>query len=643
MTAGYMVGPEEMQDRKGHCPMMVTVDVKLGEPGDDEDDEQGSDEEGVSLPPKLKWPEEGDERWQQWGQRVHVEMRKGSQVHQAMRSAARVWEFNKQGGESQAQPKLQRLVATLRKRQHEELEARAQEEGAEWQTEVTQAKKRVRAARRAVEEEHERIYQKVGAGRGRTGGQVLQTQQGGGAGPVASPADDGMGFPTATMRATDARGQWWGMPLRLPKEVQECEEAQGEMEVWWGEEEEGKRAGVQLGWDTVRGLQEEDDVVAVSFRMTDTGRPDEEAPIVSVGHKCGESARRIRLTVHWLPADRVWYLVLVQAYLEQGRAKGDRAWCHGMVVMKGWKARTHSKWAVYRGLRELSMEYGIREYGIGRHKVYCHYPREVVRILQPTEERVVLFLDGSRPEGQLTKAGAAAVRVSWLGQVTESVVEKMVYGAASHGEVQAVEDVVGEIGEEIREVLMVVNAEADMASLRRLAGRTLHEALGTGLASQVYAIWHGLEMKTVPLVILLVKQESHRAAVGNHEADGAAQAVDKEQEPEWRVPERKENLHLVHIPPRAGEEEKARWAVEEERGKQELRVYPQPVHMLDSSTRGAGGGRTERVLGGQGGTAGPLPQCAEAGNTAQKAANQKAAGNHEAGAGAGNNHAVVQT
>ena len=86
--------------------------------------------------------------------------------------------------------------------------------------------------------------------------------------------------------------------------------------------------------------------MAVSFWMTDTGRPDEEAPIVTVGHKCGESARRIRLTVHGLPADRVWYLVLVQAYLEQGRAKRDRAWCHGVVATKGWKARTDNKWVV---------------------------------------------------------------------------------------------------------------------------------------------------------------------------------------------------------------------------------------------------------------------------------------------------------
>ena len=203
-----------------------------------------------------------------------------------------------------------------------------------------------------------------------------------------------------------------------------------------------------------------------------------------------------------------------------------------------------------------------------------------MRILEPTEERVVLFLDGTRVEGQPPMAGAAAVRVKGMGQVTESVVQKMVYRAASHGEVQAVADAVGEIGEDVPELWMVVDAEADMASLRRLASRPLHEALGTGLASQVYAIWHGLEMKKVPLVIHLVKQESHRAGVGNHEADGAVQAVDKEQEPEWRVPERKEHLHLVHIPPRVGEEEKARWVVEEDRGKQELRVYPQPVHML---------------------------------------------------------------
>ena len=69
--------------------------------------------------------------------------------------------FSKQVGESQAQPKLQRVVATLRKRQQEKVEARAQTEGAVWQEEVAWAKMRVQGARRAVENEHESVYQKV--------------------------------------------------------------------------------------------------------------------------------------------------------------------------------------------------------------------------------------------------------------------------------------------------------------------------------------------------------------------------------------------------------------------------------------------------------------------------------------------------
>ena len=88
---------------------------------------------------------------------------------------------------------------------------------------------------------------------------------------------------------------------------------------------------------------EEDDRLAVSFWMTDTARPAEKAPLVPLGHKCAERARRIRLTVHSLRANGVWCLGLVQANLQQGRAKGRTAWCHRVVVMKGWKARTDKK------------------------------------------------------------------------------------------------------------------------------------------------------------------------------------------------------------------------------------------------------------------------------------------------------------
>ena len=84
----------------------------------------------------------------------------------------------------------------------------------------------------------------------------------------------------------------------------------------------------------------------------------------------------------------------VQGYLEQGRAKGDRAWCHGVVVAKGWKARTDNKGAVYRGAKERSVDARVRTYDIGPHTVYCHYPGEVVHIPDPTDGRLVVFLDG---------------------------------------------------------------------------------------------------------------------------------------------------------------------------------------------------------------------------------------------------------
>ena len=86
VTAEYMVGPEDMRDKKGHCPMMMTVEVKLGEPGDDKVEEQESDEEGVNLPVPPKWPEEENNyKWRQWVQQVHIVKRQGNRMQGAMR------------------------------------------------------------------------------------------------------------------------------------------------------------------------------------------------------------------------------------------------------------------------------------------------------------------------------------------------------------------------------------------------------------------------------------------------------------------------------------------------------------------------------------------------------------------------------
>ena len=70
--------------------------------------------------------------------------------------------------------------------------------------------------------------------------------------------------------------------------------------------------------------------------------------------------------------------------------------------------------------------------------------------------------------------------------------------------------------------------------------------------------------------------------------------------------------------------------VEEDRGKQELRVCPQPVHMLAQVRGGPEVVELNEYLEGKVGQ----QVCAEAGIAAQKAANQKAAGDHGADAGA---------
>ena len=111
---GYMVGPEEMRNRKGHCPMMVAVDVRMREPGEEEDEEQEAVMVRVSLPPPVRGLEEGeDDRWQQWLLQVHIEMRRVSHAHRAMGKAADVCGFSRPVRESQTRPKVQQLVAKL--------------------------------------------------------------------------------------------------------------------------------------------------------------------------------------------------------------------------------------------------------------------------------------------------------------------------------------------------------------------------------------------------------------------------------------------------------------------------------------------------------------------------------------------------
>ena len=78
---------------------------------------------------------------------------------------------------------------------------------------------------------------------------------------------------------------------------------------------------------------------------------------------------------------------------------------------------------MYRGVKELSIDERVRTYDIGLHTVYCPHLREVVRIPEPKDCRVLVFLGGLRVEGQPPKAAAAATRVKGVGQETEVIVD----------------------------------------------------------------------------------------------------------------------------------------------------------------------------------------------------------------------------
>ena len=99
----------------------------------------------------------------------------------------------------------------------------------------------------------------------------------------------------------------------------------------------------------------------------------------------------------------------------------------------------------------------------------------------------------------------------------------------------------------------------------------------------------------------------------------------------------------MHIPPRVGEEKKARWVVEEDRGKQELRVYPQPVHMLAQVRGGPEVVELNEYLEGKVGQRVHDPNVPRPEWLPKRLQSRKAAGNYGAGAGAGNNHEMVQT
>ena len=98
---------------------------------------------------------------------------------------------------------------------------------------------------------------------------------------------------------------------------------------------------------------------------------------------------------------------------------------------------------------------------------------------------------------------------------------KVVFGTAMHREVPAGAEVVDGL-EEVEEVWIVRDAEAYIATLRKMAEKPLHVAMATRLATQVSWLCKALERRHTQLTIHMIKQESHRYCLGNHVVDAMA-------------------------------------------------------------------------------------------------------------------------
>ena len=71
----------------------------------------------------------------------------------------------------------------------------------------------------------------------------------------------------------------------------------------------------------------------------------------------------------------------------------------------------------------------------------------------------------------------------------------------------------------------MLDAETNVATMRRLVEKLLHEAIGTGRSTQVYALWGVLDERREPLRINVARQELHRCSVRKHEANREAAKV----------------------------------------------------------------------------------------------------------------------
>ena len=166
-----------------------------------------------------------------------------------------------------------------------------------------------------------------------------------------------------------------------------------------------------------------------------------------------------------------------------------------------------------------------------------------------------------------------------------------IFGASSHGELKTlaiVVDTVNDTHQEPRDhthhVWVVVDAAVDFQIVRKLARQPLHKATDSSLGTQALHLCTALRRLRKHVVLLLVKQESHRYTLGNRHIDLHAHNQLAEHMPDGEDPPLQDDMqrHLQHLPPIPHPGEPRAWVPDDRIYNDTGRAYhyPQPIRTM---------------------------------------------------------------
>ena len=138
---------------------------------------------------------------------------------------------------------------------------------------------------------------------------------------------------------------------------------------------------------------------------------------------------------------------------------------------------------------------------------------------------------------------------------TRSTTGATIFRASSHGELSTPADAVTATPRptpiQLRNILVVVDATADIHLTKRLADPPLHRALKSGLTTQALGLWMAFRGMHPQDALQIVNQEPHPYTYGNGRTDTHAKHQNTNPTPELENVrlDAPHQSHLQHLPP----------------------------------------------------------------------------------------------